>query len=86
MTVADDQQRQTGGAWARDVLLTFFLPPLGVAFTGAELFRPSLRRRFTRGELIAVVILFVIGVLLTIRIVAVLSLTVTAVDDQPFAP
>lgn len=78
--MTDGQQRHSGWAWARDVLLTLFLPPLGLAFTGSGLFRPSLRRRFTRGELIAVGILFVIGVLLTVRLVMLLSLT-TTVDN-----
>ena len=78
--MADPQQRQAGWAWVRDVVLTLLLPPIGLVFTGSELIRPSLRRRFTRRALITVGILFAIGVLLTIRLVMLLSITTSSVD------
>ena len=73
--------RQSGWAWARDVLLTLFLPPLGLAFTGTELFRPSLRRRFSTGEVAALGVLFVVGVLLTLRLGLLLATTTTTTEE-----
>lgn len=81
-----DSQKQSSWAWARDVLLTVFLPPIGLLFTGPELFRASKRSKFTRAETALIAFLFALGILLTLRIVLMLMTDRSSYDTTVLVP
>ena len=81
-----ESPRQTPAAWARDVLLTVFLPPLGLLFTGPALFSREKRRRFTRTETFVIGALFGLGVLLTLQIIRILGTPTDSSDTTLTTP